>query len=124
MKYEELYNDFKKMFPEDSDYFAEQEKKLGRNSLDLITVVFDSIVSPYLIKLADENPQKAKKAFNFVEEMLSYDTDYIASVAEVSVLEMVMTDEDGGMKKLGKFLGPKSRSAVEQMASYFNIQMD
>ena len=63
MKYEELYNDFKKLFPEDSDYFAEQEKKLGRNSLDLITVVFDSIVSPYLIKLADENPQKAKKAF-------------------------------------------------------------
>ena len=112
------------MFPEDSDYFAEQEKKLGRNSLDLITVVFDSIVSPYLIKLADENPQKAKKEFNFVEEMLSYDTDYIASVAEVSVLEMVMTDEDGGMKKLGKFLGPKSRSAVEQMAPYFNIQMD
>ena len=40
------------------------------------------------------------------------------------LVEMVMTDEDGGMKKLGKFLGPKSRSAVEQMASYFNIQMD
>lgn len=31
MKYEELYNDFKKLFPEDSDYFAKQENSLDQN---------------------------------------------------------------------------------------------
>lgn len=121
MIYEELYDDFKGLFPEDNEFFTRLEEETGADNECGMHVVFGMVVSPYLIKLAGENPQKAQKAFDFVEQMETCGDEKIANVAEVSVLEVIMTDENGGMKKLGEFLGNESRKTVEHLAHYFKI---
>ena len=40
---------------------------------------------------------------------------------EVTVLENIMTDEKGGMKKLGKFLGKESMATVKRLSQFFRI---
>ena len=121
MKYEKLYEDFKSLFPEDNEYFVRLEEETGADEDCGMHVVFGMVVSPYLIMVADENPLKAQKAFVFVEQMEICGDEKIANVAEVSVLEVIMTDENGGMKKLGGFLGNESRKTVEHLAHYFKI---
>lgn len=122
MKYEELYDDFKALFPEDASYFAEQEDKTGADKDDGMHVLFGMIVSPFLISVAEKAPEKAQKAFEFIEQMQTSGDENIANVAEVSVLEVIMTDENGGMTKLGKYLGAESVKAVEHLSHYFKIQ--
>ena len=124
MKYEELYDDFKKLFPEDADFFGKLEQETGADKDDGMHVLFGMIVCPYLIKIAGEDPQKAQKALDFVEQMQTCGDEKIANVAEVSVLEGIMTDENGGLKKFEKFLGQESLKAVEHMAKYFNIKKE
>ena len=122
MKYEELYDNFKRLFPEDDGFFNKLEQETGADKDDGMHVLFGMIVCPYLIKLAGEDPQKAHKAFDFVEQMQTCGDEKIANVAEVSVLEGIMTDEDGGRKKFEKFLGQESLKVVEHMSRYFNIK--
>lgn len=122
MKYDELYDDFKALFPEDASYFAAQEDKTGADKDDGMHVLFGMIVSPFLISLAEKEPEKAQKAFEYIEQMQTSGDDNIANVAEVSVLEVVMTDKKGGMAKLGKYLGTESLKAVEHLSRYFKIQ--
>ena len=122
MRYEELYDDFKALFPENADYFSEQEGKTGADKDDGMHVLFGMIVCPFLISLADKAPEKARKAFEYIEQMLICGDDNIANVAEVSVLEVIMTDEKGGRAKIGKYLGTESLKAVEHLSHYFNIQ--
>lgn len=47
MKYEELYDDFLSLFPEDIEYFKEREKETGADVEDGIHVVFGMGVTPF-----------------------------------------------------------------------------
>ncbi len=121
MKYTELYDDFIRLFPEDLEFFAMREKETGVERSDGMHVVFGSVVCPFILKVANENPKKAQKAFDFIEQMEISDDDEVVNVAEVTVLEYVMTDEAGGMKKLGGYLGKESLEAVKHMSQFFKI---
>lgn len=105
MIYKELYDEFITLFPEDKDYFRSKEEETGAEREDGMHVMFGLIICPYILKIVTEDSQKTQKAFDFIEKMVTDQDSMVGNVAEVSVLENIMTDENGGMKKFERFLG-------------------
>lgn len=50
-------------------------------------LMFGMVVCPFILKLAEEDSQKAQRAFDFIEEMEKSGDDRITNLAEVTVLE-------------------------------------
>ena len=121
MIYKELYDEFITLFPEDKDYFRSKEEETGAEREDGMHVMFGLIICPYILKIVAEDSQKTQKAFDFIEKMVTDQDSMIGNVAEVSVLENIMTDENGGMKKFERFLGKESMNAVKHLSHYFMI---
>ena len=121
MKYENLYDDFIKLFPEDKEYFEqlEEENDIERDTMHLM---FGMIVCPFLHKIVEEEPEKAKVAFEFIEQMETCGDDEIANVADVSVIEIIMTDENGGLEKFKEYLGNKTAESVIYMSQFFSFK--
>ena len=124
MRYENLYDEFITMFPEDLDYFKMRVEEMSVEREDGMHIMFGMVICPFILKLAEEDPQKAQRAFDFIEEMEKSGDDRIANLAEVTVLENLMTDENGGMKKLGKYLGVESRETVKHLSQFFSIDLN
>ncbi len=121
MKYTELYDEFIKLFPEDKEFFVKKEEETGVEREDGMHNMFGFIVCPFILKISNEDPQKTQRAFDFLEQMELDEDAMVANVAEVSVLEYIMTDENGGMEKFGKYLGKESMSTVLHMSKFFRI---
>ncbi len=123
MKYEELYGEFKKLFPEYADYFKAKEEETGAEVEIGMHVVFGMVVCPFIIKMAEEDPKNAQMAFDFVEQMLTLENSKNSNVAEVTVLEDLMTEDNGGFRKLGRYFGEGSLKSVRHLSQFFDIQM-
>ena len=121
MKYEDLYDEFINLFPEDKEFFKRLEEETGAERSIGMHIMFGLVVSPYILRLLEKEPEKAKKAFEFIEKMETSEDERIANVADVSVLEILITEEDGGIEKICKYLGPKSLASVSHSAQYFNL---
>lgn len=121
MKYETIYEDFTNMFPEDAHYFKKLEKE---NDVDKETMylLFGMVICPFLHKVVEEDEEKARKAFDFIEQMESCDDDEIANLADVGILEVIMTDENGGYPKFGKYLGDNTKKSVQRLSQFFAIK--
>lgn len=121
MKYETIYEDFINMFPEDAHYFKKLEKE---NDVDKETMylLFGMVICPFLHKVVEEDEEKARKAFHFIEQMESSDDDEIANLADVGILEVIMTDENGGYPKFGKYLGVNTKKSVQWLSQFFAIK--
>ena len=63
MKYDDLYNDFVSLFPDDISFFKATEETTGADVEDGIHVVFGMVVVPFIKKIVKEDPDKARKAF-------------------------------------------------------------
>ena len=122
MKYEELYESFVSLFPEDRAIFDQLEKDadVDKNE-DGMHIMFGMVVVNKKKKVIEENPAKIKKAFDFLEKMELDENPKIGDVAEVSVLEALVTDE-GGMKKYLKYIGPVSLKAARYMSRFYNTE--
>ena len=121
MKYEDLYDEFINLFPEDKEFFKRLEEETGAVRSIGMHIMFGLVVSPYILRLLEKEPEKAKKAFEFIEKMETSEDERIANVADVSVLEILITEEDGGIEKIRKYLGPKSLASVSHSSQYFNL---
>jgi len=122
MRYDELYDAFIDLFPEDKELFErlEAEANVNKNE-DGMHVMFGMVVTPYIRKIVTESPIKAKKAFDFLEEMELNEDPEVGNVVEVSVLEALMTDE-GGIKKYLEYIGPKSLEAARYMSQFYSVE--
>ena len=122
MKYDELYNAFTSMFPEDRTVFDQLKLDADVDEHeDGMHIMFGMVVVPYIRRIVNESPSKTKKAFDFLEEMELDENPEIANVAEASVLEALMTDE-GGIKKYLEFIGPESLKAAKYMSQFYNVE--
>ena len=121
MKYEDLYDEFTNLFPEDLECFKRFEEETGAERYIGMHIMFGLVVSPYILDLLNKDPEKARRAFEFIEEMETSEDERISNVADVSVLEYLLTDENGGIEKMEPFLGKESLAAVRHMSRYFNI---
>ena len=118
MKYEDLYDEFINLFPEDKEFFKRFEEETGAERSIGMHIMFGLVVSPYILRLLEKEPEKA---IEFIEKMETSEDERIANVADVSVLEILITEEDGGIEKIRKYLGPKSLASVSHSAQYFNL---
>lgn len=116
-----MYDEFITLFPEDKDYFRSKEEETGAEREDGMHVMFGLIICPYILKIVAEDSKKTQKAFDFIEKIGTDQDSMIGNVAEVTVLEGIMTDENGGMKKFERFLGKESMNAVKHLSHYFMI---
>ncbi len=120
MKYDELYNAFVGLLPEDRAVFDRLKMDADVDEKeDGMHIMFGMVAVPFIRTIAYKNPIKTKMAFDFFEEMELNKNPEIGNVAEVSVLEALMTDE-GGMKKYMEYIGPESLKAVRYMSQFYN----
>lgn len=119
MKYEELYNDFIAMFPEDYCFFKEKENETGADISDGIHVVFGMVVVPYVTKIVKESPDKATKAFEFFEMMEMSEEPKIAEVLEFTVLEHFLTDDADMAQKYVEFFGEETKKAAVEVGKWY-----
>lgn len=121
MKYDELYDSFVRLFPEDRAVFDQLklDADVDENE-DGMHIMFGMVVVPYIKTIVNGSPLKTKKAFDFLEEMKLDKNPDIGNVADVSVLEALMTDE-GGIKRYMEYIGPESLKAVRYMSQFYNV---
>ena len=122
MNYKDLYNGFVNLFPEDKIVFEalESDADVDQNE-DGMHIMFDMVIVPYIQKIVNEDPIKTQLAFDYIEKMESDDDPDIANIADVSVLETLMTEE-GGMQQYMRYIGPKSLKAARYMSQFFNVK--
>ena len=124
MKYKDLYTIFKKEFEEDDVFFKmlEKENRLEPNDSELVHVYFCLVVCPYVYKLIEEhNDSQLKKVFNFFERMANDSDEDTQGVLQCSVLENITTESKDIYKTAQKYIGPKTKEFVNQVATYMAI---
>jgi len=121
MKYEELYIEFKNLFPEDLELFKKSEKENYVEDGDKPHIPFGSVVVPYIRALLKNNEEeKLRKFFAFLEEMEKDKDPKVAEVAEFTVLEQLSDNKDE-LERLKPYMGPETRAALHAMAWWLNI---
>jgi hypothetical protein len=120
MKYNELYNSFVSLFPEDIGVFKELETNADvNNEEDGIHIMYGLVVVPYIRRIITEYPDKAKKAFDFFEAMKKDEDAEVGNVVDVSVLEDLIT-EDGGFGKYLPYVGEQTLKAARYISQFYN----
>lgn len=119
MKYEDLYNDFIALFPEDRQFFDDLCKENEAYAEDGIHIVFGLIVLPYIKKIVKESPEKARKAFAFFEEMEKSGDSRIAEVLEFTILEDLITNEKASIELYSVYFGEETKAAAAAMGNWF-----
>ena len=121
MIYEELYIDFKKLFPEDKEFFEKIEEEFSIDETDGMHIVFGTVVTPYVQKIIKEDSEKTKKAFEFFEQMELNDDPEVGNVLECNVLESIMCDENG-IKTYIPYMKEKTLAAARYISQFFDVK--
>ena len=121
MQYEKLYDEFKKLFPEDAEKLDELAKAQSAQPTDGMHIMFGMVVVPFLLGLLSENEnEKLKVAFEFLEKMAKSKDALIAEVLEFSVLEDFISQDEEVLSKLKGYMGPKTLESCISLERYFN----
>lgn len=92
MKYENLYNEFICLFPDDKQEINKIAKEAFVDSNDGMHVKFGMVVVPYIMVLLENNEQqKLITAFDFFEKMADSNESMISEVLEFTVLEDIIS---------------------------------
>lgn len=101
----------------------EEENLLEPNDPELVHVYFCLVVSPYAYGLLREgNEEKLKKLFAFFEEMAKDPDAEVQGVLQFSVLENITTESKEIYKTAQKYIGPETKTFVNQVATYMDIE--
>lgn len=88
MTYDNLYSEFKNLFPECNSTFEEYARKANADEDDGMHIMFSFVVIPFVIQLIKEkDDDKLKRAFDYFEKMASSNISDITEVLEFTVIE-------------------------------------
>ena len=76
-------------------------------------------VIPFVKKIVVDSPEKAKRAFDFFEQMEKSGDSMIAEVVEFSILENLLTEETGVANKCAEFFGKETKEAARSVGKWF-----
>lgn len=119
MKYNELFNDFIALFPDDKMWFDNECNKKEVSNEDGMHIVFGMIVVPYLLDVAVKSDDKLRLAFECIEKMEVSGEPQIAEVVEFSILENLIGVEVDKSNKLLEFMGDETRKAFEDVKKWY-----
>ena len=92
MKYENLYNDFKNLFPSDINKLDKLASDNLIDDSDGMHVIFGMVVVPFLVELVKNNDtNKIRIAFDFFEKMAKDSNSMISEVLEFTILEDIIS---------------------------------
>lgn len=94
MKYDSLYDEFLRCFPDDAASLNTRAKELSVEPSDGMHIMFGMVVVPFVLTLVEEkNEAKLKTAFHFFERMETSGDAMISEVLEFTVLEDLASQE-------------------------------
>ncbi len=94
LTFENLYENFKNIFPQYRDFFQNKEKSNLVDENDGAHISFAFCVVPFIFKLVDEGKNdELKKAFEYIEFMASSKDPLISEVVAFTILEKICVDE-------------------------------
>ncbi len=121
--YENLYIEFKNIFPEYHGYFLKAEKENLVDETDGAHVSFAFCVIPLIYKFADDGKkEELKKAFDYFEMMASSDNHLISEVVAFTftILENICTDKHYHLLK--PYFGKNTLNLLPLLHQYFDFK--
>ena len=121
MQYEKLYNEFKQLFPEDSDKLDKLAIEADAEAEDGMHVMFGMVVVPFVLDLLSrKEDEKLQTAFAFFEKMGKSNDSLISEVLEFSVLEDFVSQDEVVFNKLKTYMQPETKRSCASLEMYFN----
>ncbi len=119
MKYNEMFNEFKK-------YVGVSDNKLSKyiieNNIDEqdgMHIWFEFVVTPFLLDAIKNNKTKEiTKSFEFIELCLNSKDKEITEVIEFSLLEGIVADIGININILDKYLGNETKKSIVSIKKY------
>lgn len=92
MKYETLYEEFTRLFPNDLNRLQKIAENVSAEPSDGMHIMFGMVVIPFIMKLL-EHDDKAKLtiAFEFFEKMATDNNPMVSEVLEFTILEDIIS---------------------------------
>ncbi len=121
LTYENVYQEFKNEFKEDSSFFVRKEKETSINDTDGAHLQFGMVIVPYLYHLIDLKDAKIQKCFNFFDRMSNSVDKELSAVVQFSILEDIVTNQKYS-NKLEKYFTDEMKSYLPYLHSYIDFK--
>ncbi len=119
MKYEELYKDFAKLFPDDEVVLNDLEISADVDEEDGMHILFGMVVFPFISKLVEDGEnEKLKRVFDFLEQMASSKDSRICEVLEFTILENIITSGKDFLNICKPYMGSETGKSCEYIERY------
>lgn len=120
MKYEYLYNSFKKAVPEGLQFFAQKEKENLIDVTDGIHTIFGMVVVPYIhYIIQNRKVPEIEKCFAFLESMAMCEEVKIKEVLDFTVLEQLVDEGQDVFEECKHYMGIETLKHCEAVEEYF-----
>lgn len=119
MKYDTLYDEFLKSFPEDAAALNARAGEMSVDPSDGMHIMFGMVIVPFILKLVeDKNEIKLKAAFHFFERMQNSGDALIAEVLEFTVLEDLISREKSVLDSCKAYMESETRKACRAVERF------
>ena len=119
MRYENLYDDFIDLFPDDCHEIQKIAEAASAETSDGMHIMFGKVVVPFLLELLNGNKDsKLKVAFSFFEKMAMTNETEISEVLEFTVLEDLVSGGKGVLEKCKPYMGKRTLESCAHVEKY------
>lgn len=78
---------------------------------------------PFIYRLLEnKDDTRLRKAFSFFEDMAKSEDDRVQNLLQVTILENLTTESEEIYKSAQKYIGPETKTFVNQVATYMDIE--
>lgn len=91
------------------------------------TIVFDDIVSPYLLDLLrspDSNDDQLKAMFSFFEAMAIHEDRHVRDLLSVTICEQIVNAGQNMYDVAYPLMGPATRHMLDEIAPHFGVTVN
>lgn len=122
MTYNNLYSDFKAMFPEYADTLDKLALGADADESDGMHIMFSFVVIPFVLELLnkDDTPNLSK-AFAYFEKMAVSDSADITEVLEFTVIENLMSNGYHVYNKAKTHMGQTMLECCKTAEDYLKV---
>ena len=122
MIYEQLYSDFKKLFPENITLLDKFADDANADENDGMHIMFSFVVVPFVLNLLNNgSSDELKVAFDFFEKMAVSDSRDITEVLEFTVIENLMSNGKKLYENAKKYMGTETIICCKRVEKYLNV---
>ena len=119
MKYDELYNTFKKEIPEGCSFFEVKEKENLIDETDGIHIAFGMVIVPYILYIVQNNKMlEINKVFSFLEKMAICEDIKIKEVLDFTVLEQLADEGHDTFGQCKQYMKKNTLKHCEEVEKY------